>query len=138
MGRVAWNQDYSMDSKVIDSHHQLLIDYINQLDEAIEKKVCGKKFLSEIADKLLDYTDYHFTSEELYMKQYKYPELPAHCEEHKAFIDEIKKIKRMIDEDASGLDVKIIDYLRTWLLHHILIIDKEYAIFFKNQGVHLP
>lgn len=138
MKKLTWDESYSMDSKVIDVHHRQLIDYINRLEDAAEKGICDKKFLTDIADRLLDYTDYHFSSEENYMKQYNYPEFDAHREEHQAFIQEVKDIKKSIEENAAGIDLKILSYLKTWLIQHILIIDKEYAIYFQNKGIHLP
>lgn len=138
MSKIEWSKDYSMGSRVIDVHHQQLIDYINQLEEAVEAGNCEPAFLDSIADKLLDYTDYHFSSEEAYMRKYNYPELQAHIEEHQAFIQEVKRIKELAKSESSGIDLEILAYLKKWLMQHILIIDKEYSIYFQKQGVQLP
>lgn len=126
-----------MGSKVIDGHHQTLIHCINDLDRAIDKGKVDPAYLSELAGKLEDYTQYHFKVEEDYMSRYQYPELVVHQEEHKEFIDEVKKLKENLRSSSKDAGLKMTSYLKAWLIHHILIIDKEYAIWFQQKGIRL-
>ena len=139
MGKLVWTEELSMDSEVIDAHHGRLIHYINELDQGLVKGHADDRFLlMDVVEKLLDYTEYHFTAEEAYMEKYQYPELKAHSEEHEAFIDEIKRIKILIEKDSENVTTEILSYLKSWFLNHVQIIDKKYALFFKSKGIQLP
>ena len=137
MMSLKWSSKYSMGSKLIDGHHQTLIDCINDLDRAIEKKETDAAYLEKLAKKLEAYTQYHFQLEEDYMSRYQYPEIAAHKEEHEAFIAAVRKIKEAVTRDPQIDGLKLTSYLKTWLIHHILLIDKEYAIWFQEQGIRL-
>ncbi|MCB9800330.1 MAG: hemerythrin family protein [Candidatus Omnitrophica bacterium] len=136
MKKIDWDEKMSMGINAIDVHHQKLIGYINALQEAVDKGQTDKAFLEDLVDRLIDYTDYHFSAEEKYMKLYEYPELKSHCEEHTAFIAEVKRFKDFLQaKPTEKLEAQMLSYLQTWLIHHILIIDKEYAIYFSEKGI---
>ena len=137
MKDLEWTQKFSMGSTVIDGHHQALINYINELDRAINLGKVSTIYLASLAKKLEDYTVYHFQVEEGYMRRYEYPEYQAHKEEHEAFIAEVKRLKESLANDAVSTALRFTSYLKSWLIHHILVIDKEYAIFFQQKGIHV-
>jgi len=134
---ILWNQNFSMGSPIIDAHHQKLIGYINDLDHAIEGRKASAQYLLELAQKLHDYTQYHFKVEEEYMQRFGYPEFEAHRDEHEAFIAEVVRLKQSLATDARGAGVRLTSYLKSWLIQHILVIDKEYAIYYEQKGLHV-
>jgi hemerythrin len=46
-----------------------------------------------VVDELIDYTQYHFSTEEKYMLEYAYPGYEQHKAEHEEFIDKIQRSK---------------------------------------------
>lgn len=137
MKALEWTQKYSMGSNVIDSHHQRLIGYINEIDKAINEGQVSAIYLAALAKKLEDYTSYHFQVEEGYMKRYQYPEYEAHRDEHEAFSAEVRRLKETLANDAWSTALRMTSYLKSWLIHHILVIDKEYAIYYQEKGIHV-
>lgn len=135
---LEWSSKFSLGSQVIDAHHCKLIGYINELEKAIKNGSATPEKLSVIADHLLDYTDYHFSEEERLMRIHHYPELDEHREEHAAFLREVLHFRQEVLRGGDPGDaIRMAKYLRKWLIQHILIIDKEYAIFFAEHGIKL-
>lgn len=126
-----------MGSDLIDDHHKALIQIINELDREIHDGPVSTIYLAAAAKKLEDYTAYHFQLEEAVMKQHHYPEYEAHKEEHEAFIQEVQRLKQALANDALGTALRMTSFLKSWLLQHILIIDKEYSIYFQQKGIHV-
>lgn len=137
MKKIEWSRLFSMGSEVLDSHHQMLISYINALDDAIDAGIADRAFLLDIAGKLADYTDFHFRKEEEIMDHFGYPALKEHKEEHGEFIKEVDRFRSKIESGEEKLDCFLVSCLKTWLIQHILVIDKEYAIWFAEQGIEL-
>jgi hemerythrin len=77
---------------------------------------------------MFDYAQVHFEDEETYLKKIGYPQLAAHEKEHQAFLEKATELAVVsVDgvQDAAGLH----DYLKDWLLQHILKSDMHYGFF---------
>lgn len=131
---IEWDDEYSVDIQLIDDQHKILLDLINQFYLAF-KEGRAKKQIKTILKGLADYTDYHFGVEENYFKKYNYDKTEEHLALHKIFV---KKISEYADDFNSGkvtLSYEIMNFLKDWLLNHILIEDKKYISLFKEKGV---
>ncbi len=128
------SDSYSVGFDEIDNQHIHLVDLINQFYNAFcEGK--ANEFLDTVYKEIILYTDYHFASEEKYMKQYNYPDLEAHKVLHTGFID---KINDMLSEYKSGkltISYELMNFLRDWLLNHINGTDMDYAKYFREQNI---
>lgn len=123
---LEWSDEYSVGVESMDAQHKKLIDLINQLDEVIQ---AGRHFeeLEPVLDGVIDYTKTHFQAEEAYMEKVGYPDLEAHKESHAQLLKEVLGFR----EAAGSGDPEVMDrflvFLRTWLLGHIVGIDKQYG-----------
>lgn len=77
MGLIKWNAFYSVNVEEIDNQHKKLIDLINQLYDAM-KAGKGTEVLSTVLTELVEYTAYHFETEERLFLQQGYAEYEAH------------------------------------------------------------
>ena len=64
-------------------------------------------------------------------KKAGYPDLDAHKQQHKAFEEWLTVSRRAFREpEVSGmLRESIRAYLKSWLVNHIMVSDKDYAIW---------
>ncbi len=132
MAFMEWNERLLTGVRECDEQHKKLVSIINELYEAM-KQGKGKEIIDKILKELADYAHYHFDTEERLMTRYGYPDLPAHKKEHEDFK---KKVKEFIDKKARGevtLSVEIMNFLRDWLFHHIMEIDKKYGPFLSQK-----
>ena len=70
------------------------------------------------------------------MREHGYPELVAHSYVHKSFINKVAEFQAQHKAGKQLVTVEILDFLKQWLVEHIMGIDKRYAAFFNAKGVH--
>ncbi|MBK8870169.1 MAG: hemerythrin family protein [Elusimicrobia bacterium] len=134
MALINWNPSYSVKIGEIDSQHQKLITMINELNDAMLKGK-AKDILSPLIDGLIAYTQVHFSKEEMLFDKYKYPDTPAHKEEHAAFVKKVSEFREGFKKGNMSLTINIMDFLSNWLTKHICGTDKKYSDFLNSNGV---
>lgn len=115
----------------IDDQHKELIKLFNELGQFItknneNKNISKDKILKNLFTKLLDYTDYHFREEEIFMFKNNIAKehIIEHTYKHNYFITEIKyHLDRKNMKHFDLLD--FFDFLLNWLIIHILGVDKN-------------
>jgi hemerythrin len=141
MPLIAWDDSISLNIGEIDEQHKQLVKIINELFDAM-KNARGFDVLEDILARLVDYTEYHFSTEEKYFDQFRHIESEPHKEEHRFFIKQVNELKKAFDEgqmkrDGSDrvLTVDLWNLLKNWLINHIQISDQKFASLFKEKGV---
>jgi hemerythrin len=134
MALINWNDTFALNIKKIDDQHKRLIELINILHDSM-KAGKGNEVIGPILSDLLNYTAFHFTTEEKFFQQYAYPEYLLHKKEH----DELtNKVKAFINDFGTGkisLTIDVMNFLKDWLRTHILGSDMKYSPFLINKGV---
>jgi len=120
-----WKEEYSVAIPEIDEQHKSITSMLNTLYEAFLKNEHDTK-IGGIVKGLASYARYHFATEERYFSIYGYSDRFAHMAEHAAFIAKVEEFKNDYAARKSDLTQKVIDFLREWLIHHILIEDRKY------------
>lgn len=135
MAIIGWKESFSVGVEHLDKQHMGLVNLINTLHDAM---ILGKakSALDEIINELIKYSLSHFKSEEILFTQFKYPEAEDHIAEHKKFAENIAKFKRDYDNGRLMLSYEVMDFLKNWLLTHILGTDMQYKSFLNSKGVH--
>ncbi len=125
---LKWEDSLSTGFDEIDLQHKkliLIIDEVYQIS-LLDQESFQLAFPKTIK-KLTDYTEYHFSEEEKFMKRYDYPELAGHQKEHGAFIGEVSRqisgLARATPNDAY----QFYRFLGQWLLTHIAKSDQAWA-----------
>ena len=135
MAFIDWNdKDYSVGVVEINEQHKQLVNLINDLHSAMMERK-AKEILTEVIDELIDYTAYHFSTEEKYFDQYGYKDTFAHKKIHKDFVNEVLKFKKDVDNNKLFVSSKILNFLKDWLLNHIKVTDKKYMSFMQENGI---
>ena len=130
-----WDNKYSVQVKEIDEQHKSWINLINYMHEAM-KAGKGKDVLGDILDEVLNYTVYHFSSEEKLFNKYNFPDAAAHKKLHDDFVKEFKKLKQDFDKGSTLLSIDVMQRLKNWLTNHILSTDKQYSAFLNSKGLY--
>lgn len=131
---IEWTEDLSVGVDQIDKQHQIWFKKANDLFEAgMQGK--ASTIISQMLDFLDDYTKTHFHDEEKYMLEINYPGLEAQKRFHKAFIDELARIKKEYEQSGGNVVVVISanQMVINWLTKHISIEDKKIGEFVRSQ-----
>ncbi|MDU4962510.1 MAG: bacteriohemerythrin [Sporomusaceae bacterium] len=127
-----WKPEYTSGIEEVDRQHQKLFVLAGDLYD-IAKRRDGYDYYDEIVQvfsELSDYTVYHFRYEEEMMKKHGYglKELAAHCGEHDAFIQKMKKVAAEdLDKRQQQVVMDVVMFAVDWIEQHILGSDRKYA-----------
>ena len=91
MVNIEWNDGLSVGVELVDEQHKELLSKMNDISNAIEKNQ-GVESITKTLDFMMDYTDYHFGTEEKHMEATDYPRIEYHKKMHVEFVDMIKKM----------------------------------------------
>ena len=132
MATISWKPVYETGIVALDNEHRRLIEAVNQLFEAIRDKR-GDEVLDEVLAMLEDYTIHHFQHEEKLMEEYKFLGLPKHKKLHQELIVSLEKIKAE-PVDKVKMATNLLTFLRSWVLNHIVEVDKKYGNYLESRG----
>lgn len=125
---IAWTAALATGVRQIDLQHQELIDLINELDAA---HAAGRQAeaLDEVLPRLAAYVLFHFGTEEALMGATEGAAAHAalHAREHRLFAERVAEL-RADPGDLAGF----IDYLKDWLIGHIMKTDHDLAALIRS------
>ena len=129
---IKWKDSYSVGYEVFDKQHQELIKLINKVESLIKNKDIDEDTLYDevnaVFSEILDYTVYHFDTEETMFLEKNYLDRDEHKEAHTEFVDNVKDLVGTLEMGSEVREVafKIYNTLVEWLIKHILGEDKKY------------
>lgn len=104
-----------------DTQHQILFKLIDQIKDV--------PFDREILVRLQLYAEHHFSLEEAYMVELKYPQAEEHVQLHDRFREELASMVEMPLEMTMTLQESLSTFLSEWLRLHVFGIDKQFEAF---------
>jgi hemerythrin len=116
MDKLDLHRFQSVNNDVIDEHHEKIIEFFNALYENTDQ--LNSEIFEEIVDELINYTRYHFATEEQYMSEIEYDDIKGHIQEHRTFAEKLQELKdttNLADEDKYK---ELIVNLGTWVINH--------------------
>jgi hemerythrin-like metal-binding protein len=133
-GIIVWDDSFSVGIKKIDQQHQELVRIINCLVEN-EDAAGHSEPIAQVLDRMTKYAVYHFETEEKLMLDYAYPETESQRASHTQFKTKTAKFCLDAVQGKETLPDELLNYLRDWLVHHILQEDMKFKPFFLERGV---
>ena len=131
MELLQWHDSFSVGIEIVDQQHQKLFSLINDLivkNQPHQKKEMIEKALGD----LLDYTDYHFKTEEKLFKIH--PNFKRHKAVHQSFADKVSGFAAAFKSGNTDFKPAIVGFLVDWIKRHVLNMDKA---FFQHSPVPL-
>ena len=134
MSFFTWNEKYATGIQSIDNDHRKLVQIIDELFAAMSKGEAAN-IISDIVNRLADYTRTHFKREEMMMKSVGYADFESHLAIHKSFIAKVDEFKQKLKAGNQNFSVEVAGFLRDWLINHIQNTDMQYVDDFKKSGL---
>lgn len=136
MKRLEWSDKLTLGVPQIDNQHKELIRLVNGLISAFSLER-PEKTINNVLKKLREYTVFHFNSEEVFMESIGYDKLNRHVAEHIDLKKKVKEFQRSIYK-GERVEVKtLLEFLKPWLLNHILESDREIAAYIEREKIPL-
>jgi hemerythrin-like metal-binding protein len=130
---MPWTKDLELGIPTIDEQHKKLVAMVNSLHRSLERSDTASA--GRVLQELIEYTGYHFGTEEKFFDQHGYPETDAHKTIHKKLVDKVLAFKRKFDAGEEFLSQELLNFLKDWLINHIGFTDRKYAPFLQSKGV---
>ncbi|MBF0343128.1 MAG: hemerythrin family protein [Nitrospirae bacterium] len=134
MAFIDWSSKIAVNVTEIDKQHKKLVDIVNELYSAMTGGK-GAAVMGKVLTELIDYTKYHFATEEKMIVQYKYSDNNTHKSEHDKLTKQVLDLKKQFDEGKMVVTVEVMNFLKNWLGEHILNKDKLLAAFLNQKGI---
>ncbi len=134
-----WDKNFETGIFQIDEEHKRLVNILNLLAAHLANR-SHELMLNKYFDELIEYTDYHFKSEEdIWIKYFSDEWLTEHKIEHESFINQVIAFKNEEKNKIALDDIihDIVTFLSKWLAYHILDRDKRMAkaIYYIKSGL---
>ena len=131
MSKIVWNDVLSVHIPEIDEQHKTLIEMINRLEDAVTDGGWSRRnvVMSDVLIEMINYLDYHFTTEENYMIDHHYPHFDTHRNQHKDFVNKVNAFADEYNNGTESLPENILTFLKEWLVDHVMGADCQFGTF---------
>lgn len=126
---MEWRPEYSVGIETIDDQHRVLLGLLNQLHEALQNGRAEVE-IHEVLDALTDYTRTHFLVEEAIMEVVAYSQFEEHKAQHRKLLQQVRDFRGRVRRREAGTAEELLEFLKQWLIQHILKEDMQYADHF--------
>ena len=124
---IKWDSSYEIGHELIDQQHKTLVKMINDLNTAYSgDSTATREELANILSKLVNYTVFHFGSEENLFKNTVYPHVEEHIELHESMVNKISTFQEEFNKGEADISNALLSFLIEWLLQHIKGTDRGY------------
>ncbi len=131
-GMFEWKEEFSVRMPHIDAQHQELFRLAENLYKAMSAGH-GKAALEETLDRLVRYTEDHFSAEERLMRLNDYNAQVGHRTEHQALTRQVRQFQADFNRGRTTMAVPVLQFLRNWLETHIKGSDMKLATFIRQR-----
>jgi len=132
MAFLTWTDQYKLNIKEIDEQHKYLFNLLNRLyDSVVEGD--ERSTLDNVLAELIDYTVYHFNTEEKMLEEQNYPELDIQKQEHNELTGQVIELQTKFRDGSATISFEVLDFLSNWLTTHTMGSDQKYSAFIFNK-----
>ncbi len=134
MNKIEWSDKFSVGISLLDEQHKRLIDMINRLIEFHNIASLSENIIETLRSMSM-YALTHFEYEEKIMIDYSYPDYTSHKEQHEEFKKKVASFYSATPISVDALNANVVEYLKSWLIYHILKEDMKYKRFYNEKGL---
>lgn len=135
MTLLTWKHANMVGVRALDDQHGILMDTMNELRQAVVRGA-GREQVSEVLDRLIEFTRMHFATEERLLEQTGFPALAAHRVEHQRVLAQILEAAHRAQHGEEVHMHSLLIFLRDWYVTHIGSLDQEYGPWLNDRGVY--
>jgi len=132
---LTWKHANMVGVRALDYQHGILMDTMNELRQAVVRGA-GREQVSEVLDRLIEFTRMHFATEERLLEQTGFPALAAHRVEHQRVLAQILEAAHRAQHGEEVHMHSLLIFLRDWYVTHIGSLDQEYGPWLNDRGVY--
>src|SRR5580658_1185343 len=110
---LTWNHACTVGVQAMDDQHGILMDTLNELRQTVMRGGCREQ-VSEVLDRLIEFTRMHFWSEEQLLEQSGFPGLAEHRAEHHSILAQMLRSAHRVQYGEGVRMRPLLCTLRSW------------------------
>lgn len=129
---ITWSDEqFSLKIPHVDEQHKHLVELVNRMYRAVAAGE-ERSTLEQILEELIDYTVYHFRTEEELFIRYHYPGFQLHKRQHDELTRQVSEFQNQFAEGSATLSFEVMDFLHQWLVNHMAGSDREFLYYLQR------
>jgi hemerythrin len=131
---MEWNESFVLGIDEIDQQHKMIVERFRELSDAVQD-AREEEVLAEMTKFLTEYAQFHFVTEERYMKQYAYPDIAEQLAEHAQFSRDAVELQSKLSggADSHKLAVEMTGKMLRWVVQHVRNHDRKMVLYIKEK-----
>ena len=121
---LEWTPECAVHVPEIDRDHQFQFGLANRLHEAMLAGQ-GAEILGPLLAELTKFTRDHFAREEKIMVAMRYPEMPAHVQQHDQIRRRVTEVEARFERGETAITIELMLFLSDWIRNHTMVTDSR-------------
>lgn len=131
---LTWSHECIVGVQAIDDQHGILMDTLNDL-RLMLLHGAGRREISLQLERLIEFTQMHFESEERLLVQHGFPGLGEHRTEHHRLLEKLYAALEHVNREEVVQFSSVLDFLPSWYRDHVEQLDQPCGIWLNECGV---
>ena len=135
MTLLTWSHDCIIGVQAMDDQHGILMDTLNELRRMIVRG-SDRRDISLQLERLIEFTQMHFQSEEQLLEQHRFPGAAEHRDSHHALLSRLYSALEHVNREEPIHFSSVLEFLPAWYQEHVEQIDQPYGHWLNEHGVY--
>ena len=135
MTLLTWSHACIVGVGAIDDQHGILMDTLNELRVMLLRGTNRRDVILQL-ERLIDFTQMHFQSEEQLLLQQGFPGINGHRTEHQHLLAKLYAALEQINHDEAAHFPSLLGFLPSWYLDHVEKLDQPCGAWLNAHGVY--
>ena len=133
MSYIDFSTNEHVNVAAIDEQHENIADIINNIHDSLQ--INDPNLLKILFNKLTEYVEIHFDTEERLMKENNFQGYFSHKLEHDRFYNQLVQIVDAFTKSSGAIDKEKMESIKRWFFNHIEIKDRKIGEFLNSIGI---
>ena len=131
---LTWSHDCIIGVQAMDDQHGILMDTLNELRRMLVRGT-NRRDISLQLERLIEFTQMHFHSEEQLLQQQGFPGFDEHRTAHHALLARLYTALEQVNRDEPVHFSSVLEFLPSWYHEHVEEVDQPYGQWLNERGV---
>jgi hemerythrin-like metal-binding protein len=132
---LTWSHECIVGVEAIDDQHGILMDTLNEL-RVMLLRGAERRDVNLQLERLIDFTQMHFQSEEQLLLQQGFPGINDHRTAHKHLLAKLYAALEQINHEEALHFPSLLGFLPSWYLDHVEKLDQPCGVWLNQHGVY--
>jgi hemerythrin-like metal-binding protein len=132
---LTWSHECIVGVEAIDDQHGILMDTLNELRVMLLRGT-DRRGVSLQLERLIDFTQMHFQSEEKLLLQQGFPGINDHRTAHHHLLAKLYEALEQINHQEVLHFPSLLGFLPSWYLDHVETLDQPCGAWLNQHGVY--